>query len=95
MKLIAIALTSCFLSTVALAHGDVLEMTTLSITEGLKQLKKDHPEHVDHFQGVKAWPVEKDIKLKIYLPDNATLGYTCVHKDAGTDASKVICTMEM
>jgi hypothetical protein len=94
MNKILVVLAACAVSSLALAHGNVLDMTAASVTEGLKQLKIDHPEHVDHFQGVKAWPVGADIKLKIYLPDNVTVGYTCVHKDQG-DAGKVACAMEM
>lgn len=95
MKKIAIALVSCAFSTVALAHGNVLDMTAASVAQGLKQLKIDHPEHVDHFQGVKAWPVGSEIKLKIFLPANGLVNYTCVHNDQAVGENKVQCTMNM
>jgi hypothetical protein len=95
MKKFALILVSCAVSSVAFAHGDVLDMTAASVAQGLKQLEADHPEHVEHFQGVKAWPVGADIKLKIYLPDNVTMGYTCVHDDTIPGENKVKCTMEM
>jgi hypothetical protein len=95
MKSIAFVLVSCALSATAFAHGNILDMTAASVAEGLKQLKADHPEHVDHFQGVKAWPAGADLKLKIYLPDNVTIGYTCKHNDQAAGDNKVQCTMEM
>lgn len=86
---------SSLVSLTALAHGDLVEMTTVSVKQGLAQFKVDHPEHASHFTGVKAWPVGSDIKLKIYLPDNTTINYTCVHKENPDGTNNVVCTMEM
>ncbi len=90
-----VAAFSAFISASAFAHGDLIEMTTVSVKEGLAQFKKDHPEHATHFTGVKAWPVGSDIKLKMYLPDNTTINYTCVHKENPDGTNNVVCTMEM
>lgn len=86
---------SSLVSLTALAHGDLIEMTTVSVKQGLAQFKFDHPEHAMHFTGVKAWPVGSDIKLKIYMPDNTTINYTCVHKENPDGTNNVVCTMEM
>ena len=80
-------------SSVAMAHGDIVDMTIASVTQGLAQLKVDHPEHIAHFQGVKAWPSADKIELKIYLPDNASVSYTCEHDEAAENETK--CTMKM
>lgn len=92
MKILACAVSLC-VSAVALAHGNALDMTAASVTQVLTQLKVDHPEHVEHFQGVKGWPEGDTLKVRIYLPDSATLTYVCSHDD--TAASKVKCSMQM
>ena len=95
MKRLAVLLPVLLCSITGFAHGNVVDMTAASVNEGIAQLKIDHPEHLDHFQGIKAWPVAADKKLKIYLPDNAFVNYTCKHDDLLASVNKVKCTMEM
>lgn len=90
---LAVASLAVYFSSIAFAHGKPIDMTTASVTEGIAQFKKDHPEHIEHFQGIKAWPVGTTIELKIYLPDNASVGYTCGHDEAAM--GKLKCTMKM
>jgi uncharacterized protein (DUF1684 family) len=91
---IFIASLSLLASSVAFAHGDKIEMTQAAITQALAQFKTDHPEHLAHFQGVKGWPENDEIKIKIYMPDNATISYTCMHHDA-QGGETLQCHMQM
>jgi hypothetical protein len=82
----------CISFAVTTAHGDILDRTATSVAEGLKQFREDHPEHVEHFQGVKAWADGDDIKRRVYLPENESMTYTCMQHGQG-DNPAVQCHM--
>lgn len=79
----------------ALAHGDKLEMTKASLTEALKDFKADHPQQVADFQGTKTWFDGDSAKVRIYLPNNVTMLYTCMHHDDGNGGEVLQCHMDM
>lgn len=79
----------------AFAHGDKIEMNNLSIAEATKDFKKDHPDQVAGFQGTKSWFDADAVKVRIYLPNNVTMLYTCMHHDNENGEEVLQCHMEM
>ena len=92
--IIAATLVALTAPMAAFAHGDKLDMTVDATAEALKTFKADHADQVVGYQGIKFWFENDIMKVRIYLPNSATMLYSCAHSDEG--GNEVIkCQMQM
>lgn len=95
-KFLATAFVSALsMPMLALAHGDKIEMNNASVVEATKDFKADHPDQVAGFQGTKSWFEGDAVKVRIYLPNNVTMLYKCMHHDSENGEEVLQCHMEM
>lgn len=79
----------------AFAHGDKIEMTKASLAEALKNFSFDHADQIKDFQGTKTWFDGDTAKIRVYLPNNVSMVYSCKHQVDGNGGEVVRCQMEM
>lgn len=67
---------------VAFAHGNKVGGTGKAIEAALEKFgQEENHTVVDGFLGVKGWPDQDKVQVKIYLPNNAFIQYSCVEHE--------------
>lgn len=94
MKRILAGLMLLGFSTNALAAPNALDVTKKAVSVALDEFKASHPELVGSFQGVKTWFEDDLIKVRVYLPNNASMVFNCMKHDE-ISAGTIMCHMEM
>jgi hypothetical protein len=88
-KILIVLLAALPLS--AFAHGDKIEMTVAGVNEAVKSFKKDLPDQIAKFTGVKGWLAADKMMAKIYLSGTPTdVTYTCTMMEMGPGKDDMI-----
>ncbi len=80
MKLLAI-ITTIILPLSAFAHGNRAEVTLAAVDVATKKFVKEQAAQVKNYRGVKGWIEGSNLKVEVYLINNAKFAYTCHHVD--------------
>mgnify|MGYP001592613997 CR=1 FL=1 len=89
-----IAMMIVAIPVVAFAHGSKVGSTGHAIETALKKFEQEETHAVvDGFLGVKGWLDQDKVQVKIYLPNNAVIQYTCFeHEMNGSEMT--MCTKQ-
>ena len=78
-KLLALLATFTVLTpAISFAHGDKFDMVKDSIAMVYPIFKAGHAADLPNFTGVKGWPDQDKILVKVYLSTNTTVNYSCM-----------------
>jgi len=96
-KLLFLGIFASLSPQLALAHGSAIDLAKDSAVVAIDLFKSTNSaDTVKLFNGIKAWPSAGEIKVKIYLNNEAndTVRYTCgmQHFDDGTET--VACALQ-
>ena len=82
-----------FSSQGALAHGSLIDLSQVAISESLNQFQSAFSaKQIQSYSGVKAWKSSNNIKVRVYFDSSDSVVYECElkHFDDGTE--KMVCT---
>ncbi len=82
-KTVWMLFAAAILPTLALAHGNKIDMTGDGIVAALSKFSKEETAQTANFSGVKGWLDADKIMVKVYLAANANITYACTMTEAG------------
>ncbi|MCB0414305.1 MAG: hypothetical protein KDD50_08235 [Bdellovibrionales bacterium] len=74
------------------AHGDVFEMTEMSVSEALRKFQTEETTStIQAYRGVRAWPSGAEIKVRVYYGAQDSFLYSCEMDHATGAEEKIVC----
>lgn len=77
MNLWIVTLLVSIVPAFAFAHGNKVDTTSHALSTALQKFSQEEAANIPNFLGVKAWPDGHNIQVKVYLPENGVILYTC------------------
>jgi hypothetical protein len=67
----------------AFAHGTAISMAAEAVTQAAELFETHEAASLPLFTGIKGWPDQDKLQVKVYLSNNTTMQYTCTMADTG------------
>ena len=80
---LVVILLSAFVPVTSFAHGTAISMTAEAMTQVGELFEANDAKSLPLYTGMKGWPDQNNILVKVYLSNNTTMQYSCTMQDQG------------